>query len=136
MSNLTDLVPPLELCKKIPAGEFADSALVCWDNKGEIAVGLRDKYGEFDIFFPVYPAPTTDEILDACNNIPGVMAITFWYQAEMWIADCAYNRTEKPDEKFLHDEDFDNIDAIVGAGKTPATAALKVWLKMKGIENE
>ena len=26
--RLEDLVPPLELCKKIPAGEFADSALV------------------------------------------------------------------------------------------------------------
>ena len=28
MSNLTELVPSLELCKLIPAGEFTDSAFV------------------------------------------------------------------------------------------------------------
>lgn len=28
MSNLKSIVPPLELCKRIPAGEFEDSALV------------------------------------------------------------------------------------------------------------
>ena len=28
MSDLKQLVPPPELCKKIPDGEFADSALV------------------------------------------------------------------------------------------------------------
>lgn len=33
MSNLESIVPPLELCKKIPAGEFEDSALV-WDIHG------------------------------------------------------------------------------------------------------
>lgn len=30
MSKLESLVPPLELCKLIPAGEFADSAFI-WD---------------------------------------------------------------------------------------------------------
>ena len=28
MSNLKSIVPPVELCKQIPAGEFEDSALV------------------------------------------------------------------------------------------------------------
>lgn len=28
MSRLENLIPPLELCKQIPAGEFDDSALV------------------------------------------------------------------------------------------------------------
>ena len=28
MSNLKSIVPPLELCKQIPTGEFEDSALV------------------------------------------------------------------------------------------------------------
>ena len=28
MSNLESIVPPLELCKQIPEGEFEDSALV------------------------------------------------------------------------------------------------------------
>lgn len=27
MSNLESLIPPLELCKQIPAGEFDDSAM-------------------------------------------------------------------------------------------------------------
>ena len=28
MSDLTDLIPPLELCKLIPSGEFEDSYFV------------------------------------------------------------------------------------------------------------
>lgn len=28
MSNLTELVPPRELCRKLPEGEFADSAFI------------------------------------------------------------------------------------------------------------
>lgn len=34
MSNLEKLVPPLEFCKLIPDGEFADSALVYIDAAG------------------------------------------------------------------------------------------------------
>lgn len=30
MSNLKNIVPPMELCKQIPAGEFKDSALKRW----------------------------------------------------------------------------------------------------------
>ena len=30
MSNLESIVPPLELCKRIPAGEFEDTALKRW----------------------------------------------------------------------------------------------------------
>lgn len=37
MSNLTELVPPLELCKLIPAGEFEESTF-CWIGKGHSAI--------------------------------------------------------------------------------------------------
>ena len=35
MSKLESIVPPLELCKQIPAGEFEDSALVWLKNEVE-----------------------------------------------------------------------------------------------------
>ncbi len=74
MSNLTDLVPPLELCKLIPAGGFADSAFVWLEveipqkNQKEWRVVNRTK--------PVnvchnqkYPAPTLQEIMEAVGGI-------------------------------------------------------------------
>lgn len=68
MSSLQDLVPPLELCKQIPEGEFEDSALVwnttvCDEDDGEI-VGIHERDNcdgwmrENQI-----PAPTLEEIL-------------------------------------------------------------------------
>lgn len=57
--TLEKLVPPLELCKLIPAGEFADSALAWFSNyhfggfhveKRGLAAALTDN-GE------IYPAP-------------------------------------------------------------------------------
>lgn len=74
MSDLTDLVPPLELCKLIPTGEFADSALM-WL---EVDIPQGDKTGwqvipSYKIFRtchnPKYPAPTLQEIMEAIGGI-------------------------------------------------------------------
>lgn len=69
MSKLENIVPPLELCKQIPAGEFEESALV-WEVyhyqytidpyviSRETSETTRGKGLE-----SVYPAPTLAEIL-------------------------------------------------------------------------
>lgn len=81
-SNLKSIVPPLELCKQIPAGEFEDSALVwvyddvvgflcrtsgCeqihkkeWqlEHNHPRKIAIRRKSGH-----EIYPAPTLEEII-------------------------------------------------------------------------
>ena len=63
MSELKDLVPGLDLCRKIPSGKFKDSALV-WDYKiGRWTNQYRVRKRElFDT--PVCPAPLANEILE------------------------------------------------------------------------
>ena len=46
MSKLESIVPPLELCKQIPAGEFEDSALVWRERIGNISRDDRLKVRE------------------------------------------------------------------------------------------
>ena len=75
MSKLESIVPPLELCKLIPAGgEFEDSVLV-WDIHGhgqfdkwhvEKRVNRSVRFGDYGIMSPPHadiPAPTLAEIL-------------------------------------------------------------------------
>ena len=88
MSNLESIVPPLELCKRIPAGEFEDSALVwvyddvvgflcrtsgCeqihkmeWQlqNNHPRKIAIRRKSGH-----EIYPAPTLEEIRRELRNL-------------------------------------------------------------------
>lgn len=62
MSKLEDLVPPLDLCKQIIAGAFADSVLV-WryiDGKWDVYRRTDDVDGSE---CEEYPAPTPDEIV-------------------------------------------------------------------------
>ena len=64
-NQLEDIVPPLALCKKIPAGLFEKSALF-WGRYGkDWWVNVR----EFDSTpNEVYPAPTLLEIIDAIEK--------------------------------------------------------------------
>jgi hypothetical protein len=128
--NLEDLVPPLELCKKIPAGEFADSALV-WleveipqENKKEWRTTVANELIR-RCHNRKLPAPTLQEILSALPP---------YGKNEQILACCV--------------PDWANFDARVFGehwrvgytgdcsinDKKPATAALKLWLKLKGIE--
>ena len=63
MSNLESIVPPVELCKLIPDGEFRDSALVWCRVRGEDAVCPRTQWVGVGGTRPI-PAPTLEEILD------------------------------------------------------------------------
>lgn len=136
MSNLKDLVPPIELCKLIPAGEFEDSAAL-WvffpksDKKFHLYVREDIDWSKAE----TYPAPTTDEILDKCKDTQRVLNPTLWWQGT-WKADCAINKSDKLIEECLEDADFNDLAIVEVQGDKPATAALKLWLKLKGIENE
>jgi hypothetical protein len=131
MSKLTDLVPPLELCKLIPEGEFAES-LCIWVNglSNQPKVILRP----WDKKCIACPAPTTDEILDKCKDIQRVLNPTLWWQGT-WKADCAINNSDKLIEECLEDADFNDLDIVETQDDNAATAALRLWLKLKGIED-
>lgn len=79
-----------------------------------------------------YPAPTTDEILDKCKDIPGVLNPTLWWQG-IWKVDCAIDKSGKLSEEFFDDADLDNLELAYAEDKSAATAAMKLWLKLKGI---
>lgn len=61
--RLEDLVPPLELCKKIPAGCFEDSLFV-W-RKGYKSTPISLEFREEWTPHEQFPAPTLAEIMEA-----------------------------------------------------------------------
>ena len=105
--SLESLVPPLELCKKIPPGRFIDSALVWLHVDGEWDVYSRyedvdgSECGEI-------PAPTLQEIIDQLGNL------------DMWRdADKNWEVFSNDSENVRHERET-----------SPSTAALKLWLKI------
>lgn len=136
MSNLTDLVPPLELCRNIPEGEFEDSALVfaCQpnddDEEEEVNIFTRDMVEHLEkrwggTPYTLYPAPTLQEIM---------AALPPYGKNEQILACCV------PDWADFDARIFGEHWRVGYTGdcsindKNPATAALKLWLKLKGIE--
>lgn len=134
MSTLERIVPPLELCKQIPEGEFEDSALVwvyddvvgflcrtsgCeqihkkeWqlEHNHPRKIAIRRKCGQ-----EIYPAPTLAEILAKLPE--GV-------QMRMRTA---RNRERHFQIYHYSYETWTNL---------PAAAALRLWFKVKGIQGE
>ena len=108
MSNLKSIVPPLDLCKKIPEWEFVDSALV-WEKTEKYfqateiidyeykAVPRSESCGGF-------PAPTLEEVLEAIGKV------------ENW--------------------DTATITRPVGVNTRIVDTALKRWFEVKGINFE
>ena len=119
MINLEKLVPPLELCQKIPAGEFEDSAhWYRWsyiDQKYLLDASKPDVclYREPCPCGMKYFYPRSDLAGDHGSNaiLPGVQKTTATFIA-------------------VHEK------TRFAVSKNGATAALKLWLKLKGIENE
>ena len=127
--NIEDLVPPLELCRLIPQGEFADCCFV-WvvngDYQPKFQVLDKRKYP----FIPedgatLYPAPTLQEIL---ADLPP------YDKNEQILACCV------PDWADFNARIFGENWRVGYTGdasindKNPAAAALKLWLEVKGIE--
>lgn len=109
MSTLESIVPPPELCKLIPAGEFEDTALV-WMYRPALN-GISDTPFMVDMRVKAeylnrerYPAPTLDEILEAIGAV------------ETW--------------------DAMILTRITGGKQKLTTNALKRWFKLKGMEVE
>ena len=123
MSKLENIVPSLELCKQIPAGEFEDSALV-WEtyySKYSIKPVVIDRktfgYTPYKFVENVYPAPTLAEILDALKDITEKPSIYYGKLTKTWVCDSMEYLTPIKDKKAVN-------------------AALRLWFKVKGIEVE
>lgn len=140
MSNLTDLVPPLNLCKLIPQGEFEDSAFLCEAavdmNTGEtidIRIIPRPSritsnpfvHHELAREFYLYPAPTLQEIL---AELPP------YDKNEQILACCVPDWADFSARVFGENWRVGYTGNCSINDKNPATAALKMWLKLKGIE--
>lgn len=117
MMNLKKLVPPLELCKLIPEGEFADSYFVYMEPDGRTSLTMPHsrEYANATVIewrktsWILYPAPTLQEIIKELDEF------------EVWGNNISDEHTVV--SEFVQYED-----------ENTATAALKVWLKLKGIE--
>lgn len=119
MSNLESIVPPLELCKRIPAGEFEDSALVWVDSSTQNPGGVFVEPRRYDIDGTYRPAPTLEEIieeLDKQDRYENKLKICPVFPGGEWGIGYSYQKVEK---------DFD-----------PTAAALRLWFKVKGVEVE
>lgn len=108
MSNLESIVPPLELCKQIPEGEFEDSALV-WEKSEKYfqateIIDYEYKVVARDESKGGFPAPTLEEVLEAIGKV------------ENW--------------------DTATITRPIGVNTRIVDTALKRWFKVKGVKIE
>ena len=115
--SLESLVPPLDLCKQIPAGAFEDSVLVWFgvknhDSTMEVVPRL-ELGGTCKMFLKkgirvLFPAPTLQETLYKLRNLS-------IYNEIEWIADCKLD----PETWLKTCKDAN-----------PANAALKLWFEL------
>ena len=122
MSELKNLVPPPELCKKIPAGNFTTTALAYYGDVfyKNISVLPRESGDCIQKDICIAPAPTLPEILIALEDM-GYYCPTAFHQANTWQVDCMTETDESPSAEYLDATDPDNA----------AAAALKLYLELK-----
>ena len=127
--KLEDIVQPLELCKKIPAGEFNNSFFV-WgyscdkrnkkpfvDYRDDIEYLRRNMVNAPDL----YPAPTLQEILEDLPHDDEYNDLLIGYSAKV--------------DKFTGWHIYYNGDRNRHCyDQSAVTAALNLWFKNKGIE--
>jgi len=119
--NLESIIPPLKLCKIIPQGSFADSALV-WK---EFVTGMMYPPTDWGICArwqnnpskECYPATTLSEVL--AELITAGVGIS----GNVIMSNPYYTISTLP-----YDHDHEASD------ENPVTAAMRLWLKLQGIE--
>ncbi len=135
MSNLENLVPPVELCRMIPAGEFGDSTLV-YRFDHQQAGKMFPETNEDERFFyveeremvefaqrnmvnppPMFPAPTLEEILAKLRDITEQPGVYCGRITGLFVCDSKEFLTPIKD-------------------KSGAAAALRLWFKVKGVKIE
>ena len=116
MSTLERIVPSLELCKQIPAGEFEDSAMARYNFHGVPILRWRDNLEKLDGVRPT-PAPTLEEILEELKNITEQPGVYCGRITGLFVCDSKEFLTPIKDT-------------------SGAAAALRLWFKVKGIEVE
>ena len=129
MSELKDIVPPLELCKLILAGEFEKSVLVWRERIGNISRDDRVKVREpEDISYKVesaevnyFPAPTLAEIFKV---LPETIDTP---EDEFCVLSLMPSRDDDEEDMFWIGYNNTNEEDA-----NPAAAALRLWLKVKG----
>lgn len=145
--ELKDIVPPLELCKLIPAGEFEDSVLV-WVFDHQKARKYFPETQEDNQFFYVENREFVEDTIMSfakcgvgnwINRPPMISAPTL---AEIFRV--LPETIDTPEDEFcvlslMPSRDDDEEDMFwIGYNNTngkdanPATAALRLWLKVKG----
>lgn len=107
--KLENLVASLELCRKIPAGEFAGSAMVYLAMDGFITVCKRGDYERWMEKY-TYPSPTVEEIM---RQLPTGTTLHFDFTLSRWLVTPPNGTTHGEDEK-------------------AADAALRMLIKLKG----
>ena len=137
MSKLESLVPPLELCKLIPAGEFEDAALV-WVYDDVVGFlcrtsgceQFRKKVWQLQKNHPrkiaahrkcgqeIYPAPTLEETITSLLTYGWLVKIDCRIQLDTLI------------------EFYSEKQSKTEFGNTASETALRLWFKVKGIEVE
>ena len=124
--KLEDLVPPLEMCKRIPAGEFEGSALV-WVTCGDVRPIYRAVDKRHYPYIPeegalVWPAPTLAEILnELAKSGVAMLNCSRSDMFEWWECSCC---TLTIPQTMIAKQDNPN----------PATAALKLWLEVNATD--
>ena len=120
MSNLEAIVPPLELCKQIPEGEFEDSALVWVYDEDGIELVMPQEVAQYK-HDGMIPAPTPEEIIIDIGKTHKNQVLA--YCQTYWDTTCYTGRTRteifgmKPEQ-------------------TASESAIRLWFKVKGIEVE
>ena len=140
MSRIEDLVPPLEMCSKIPVGKFEDSALVLifWHKSPNTPVEIRTRCEvendpEFDDLVEdqriiIYPAPTLAEILEALPTRIVYAKMPFY----LFLLDTRNKPLGDWQIGYAHEAFYGLAVAEERRerDKNPPTAALRLWLKL------
>lgn len=116
VNKLKNIVPPVELCKQIPEGEFEDSALVWVYDMDGLEMVMPREVVQFE-GTKMIAAPTLEEILNALykqDRYENKLKICPVFPGGEWSIGYSYQKVEK---------DFDLT-----------AAALRLWFEVKGIE--